>query len=278
MTIREMSVDDLKISIAWAAEEGWNPGLHDAETFHSADPHGFLIAAEGDVREGSVSAVAYDDSYGFIGLFIVRNDLRGHHIGVDLGTKALQYLGNRCVGQDGVLKKVKNYGHYGFKMAYRNIRFQGISMKAPVPQDLIVLSKIPFDEICRYDRLHFPADRKIFLGNWISQPDSLALGSLGPDKRLTGYGVIRKCIQGFKIGPLFADSDDIAEKLFVGLANFAGEGEPFFLDAPEVNAGAMEITKSFQMKEVFSTARMYLNGTPELPLDRIFGVTTFELG
>jgi hypothetical protein len=32
------------------------------------------------------------------------------------------------------------------------------------------------------------------------------------------------------------------------------------------------------MKEVFATARMYNRAIPDLPLDAIYGVTTFELG
>jgi hypothetical protein len=32
------------------------------------------------------------------------------------------------------------------------------------------------------------------------------------------------------------------------------------------------------MAPVFETARMYKGPAPELPIDRIFGLTTFELG
>ncbi len=32
------------------------------------------------------------------------------------------------------------------------------------------------------------------------------------------------------------------------------------------------------MSEVFGTARMYTRDIPELPVERIFGVTIFELG
>ena len=32
-TIRKMSRAELEISVAWAAAEGWNPGLHDADSF-----------------------------------------------------------------------------------------------------------------------------------------------------------------------------------------------------------------------------------------------------
>jgi hypothetical protein len=32
------------------------------------------------------------------------------------------------------------------------------------------------------------------------------------------------------------------------------------------------------MTPVFETARMYRGGDPGLPLDRVFGITSFELG
>ena len=31
---------------------------------------------------------------------------------------------------------------------------------------------------------------------------------------LVGYGVLRECHQGYKIGPLFADDEDVADSLF----------------------------------------------------------------
>ena len=273
-----MSIDDLRMALDWAKAEGWNPGLYDARSFYSADPNGFFMAYEGKTPVGSISAVSYDDKFGFIGFFIVKNDLRGHHIGIELGKNALKYLGKRCIGQDGVLKKVKNYEHYGFKLAYRNIRFEGIATKNFVSTGLTELSKLPFEEICRYDRLYFPAERKEFLKKWISQPQSLALGILGKGNQLSGYGVIRKCVKGYKIGPLFADSSEIAEKIFIGLANFADKGELFYLDLPEPNKNALKLAGKYRMKEVFSTARMYMNRIPELPIDGIYSVTSFELG
>lgn len=241
LIVKEIGIEDLHIAVSWAAAEGWNPGLHDAEAFYLADPHGFFMAFENGRPAGSISAVAYDENFGFIGFFIVRNDLRGHHIGIELGKKGLGYLGKRCVGQDGVLKKVTNYEHYGFKLAYKNIRYEGIATKTYQPSGLINLSEISFDEICRYDRLHFPAERRSFLKNWITQPDSLAFGMLNSNHELSGYGVVRKCVKGYKIGPLFADSADIAETIFLGLINYVENKAPFYLDIPEVNEDAMAL-------------------------------------
>jgi len=277
--IREMTISDLRCAVAWAGVEGWNPGISDAECFYSADPHGFFMAFEGETPLGCISAVAYDEDFGFIGFFIVRNDLRGHHIGVELGRAALNYLGSRRIGQDGVLKKVKSYEHFGFNMAYRNIRHEGIASKTPEANGgLVPLSQVPFREVCRYDNLHFPAQRASFLKKWISQPQSLALGTFDAENHLSGYGVIRKCERGYKIGPLFADSSEISERILLGLANFTPEGDPFYLDLPEPNKDALALAAKYRMKEVFSTARMYLGAAPELPLDNIFGVTSFELG
>lgn len=41
--IKTMIREQLDLAIDWAAAEGWNPGLHDAESFYVADPEGFFM-------------------------------------------------------------------------------------------------------------------------------------------------------------------------------------------------------------------------------------------
>jgi len=94
---------------------------------------------------------------------------------------------------------------------------------------------------------------------------------------VAGYGVIRRCREGFKIGPLFADDEKGADLLFRGLAAKSG-GETIYLDPPEPNAPAIALAERYGLEQVFETARMYKNGLPDLPTARIFGMTTFELG
>ena len=89
--------------------------------------------------------------------------------------------------------------------------------------------------------------------------------------------MVRRCREGCKIGPLFADDSEVAEALYTALAAFA-TGGPLFLDAPENNAAAMKLVSQHGMSEVFGCARMYLGTPPVLAHERIFGVTTFELG
>ena len=95
--------------------------------------------------------------------------------------------------------------------------------------------------------------------------------------QLAGYGVLRPCHVGYKIGPLFADTDRIADTLFQSLCA-SSHGASVFLDVPEPNENAMALAGRYGMRPCFETARMYTKQSPDFPLDHVYGVTTFELG
>jgi len=122
--IRTANREEMDIIVDWAAREGWNPGIHDAEYFYSTDPEGYFVAYLDDEIVGAVSAVAYSSSFGFIGFFMVKPEYRGHRIGIKLGYKALEYLEDCNIGLDGVENKIRNYETYGFKLVYNNILFR----------------------------------------------------------------------------------------------------------------------------------------------------------
>jgi hypothetical protein len=56
-----------------------------------------------------------------------------------------------------------------------------------------------------------------------------------------------------------------------------GGGE-IFLDVPSINREAIALAQDFGLAPVFETARMYTGPIPPLRLERVFGVTSFELG
>ncbi len=275
--IRMMSRAEMDCAVDWAAEEGWNPGLHDAGIFYATDPDGFFMAFHEDVPIGSISAVAYDRDFGFIGYFIVKRAWRGGQVGLQLGRRALDYLGPRTIGIDGVEKKEKNYLHYGFTLAYHNIRYEGMAIGGRASDKLLPIASIPFEILANYDRSCFPAARSEFLARWVCQPESAALAVCAAGA-LAGYGVIRPCRQGHKIGPLFADGPAQAETLLLGLLAAVHPRGPVYLDAPEVNLEAAALARRHAMRPVFKTARMYNRVPPPLPLQKIYGVTSFELG
>ena len=273
-----MTAADVALAIDWAAAEGWNPGLADAACFRAADPGGFLVGRLDGAPVATISVVRYGTSFAFLGLYIVAPAQRGKGYGLRLWRAGLARVAGRTVGLDGVLAQQANYRKSGFALAYRNIRYQGRGGSTTPPDPRVEpLSAHPVDAVIAYDRPFFPDDRSAFLRAWLAQPQARALAVVDRG-RLAGYGVVRPCRSGWKVGPLFADAPEPAEALLAGLSAYVPRDTPLFLDVPEPNAAAVALAERRGMTVAFETARMYTGGAPDLPLKRLFGVTTFELG
>lgn len=274
--IDTMDSPDVSTAIDWAGREGWNPGLHDAETFYAADNHGFFKGVLNGEIVATGSAVIYDDTYAFCGLYIVAPEHRGKGYGLELTKARLAYCGDRNVGIDGVLENVRIYERIGYQAFYENCRYQKIAGAGRLVPEVRDVVPADFPAVQTYDRRCFPAPRDAFLQAWLSQGESKAFGYFDAGE-LKGYAVRRQCLTGHKVGPLFADNADIAETLFDALQSDI-EGELFILDTPENNPDAICLARAKQMEKVFATARMYQKGMPDIDAGKIFGITTFELG
>src|SRR5580698_7336679 len=156
--IRTMTSSEVELSLEWAASEGWNPGKHDAHCFRAADPDGFFIGILQGEPVGCISAVAYDERFGFVGLYLVKPQFRGMGLGMRIWRHGMAYLGSRNVGLDGVVAQQANYKKSGFRLAYRNIRFQGV-VEGAVGAHISHVSGLPFDQLNDYDQRFFPACR-----------------------------------------------------------------------------------------------------------------------
>ncbi|MHA1560477.1 MAG: GNAT family N-acetyltransferase [Alphaproteobacteria bacterium] len=273
-----MSIDDLRLALSWAADEGWNPGLDDAEPFLAANPEGFLMGWLDAEPAVSIAAVAYGEAYGFIGLYICRPDLRGRAIGARLVRAALDRLSDRPVGIDGVLARVANYERLGFTLAHRNLRYGG-SIEPITAPDLRVrtIDAELAPSVAAFDAVMFGCLRRDFIRAWLTPTPRRSGAALVSDGEVTGYGVVRDCVSGHKIGPLFARSLDDANVILRSLSALR-PGGTFFLDVPAPNAEGVELAHRHGMSKVFETARMYRGGEWNLPLAQTFGITTFELG
>jgi hypothetical protein len=221
--------------------------------------------------------VAYDASFGFVGLYIVHPEFRGRGYGLQTWRAGMAHLGTRNVGLDAVPAQRDNYRRSGFAVAHNHIRYRGKG-GGPCPAGVVRLSAVPFEDVLAYDRGCFPAPRPAFLRAWLALPESVALGCLR-EGRLAGFAVAHRGEEGFKIGPLFANDLTAAEILLRGLTAETGGGT-FFLDVPDCgeNLAAAHLVGRFGMTEVLRTARMYTRGRPRLYAGRVFGVTSLELG
>ncbi len=251
--------------------------MYDADAFFAADPGGFLVGELDGAPIGCVSAVRYGHGFGFIGFYIVLPEYRESSYGMLLARAALRRLSGLSTGIDGVFERQDNYRKLGFRFAYRNIRYEWRERPHASGSPPSVVRIKSADEIADYDRLCFPAPRRAFLDAWLHMPESVAF-AWHEAGAIRGYSVIRRCREGWKIGPLFADTREIAEALLFAVSREAQEGEPIYLDVPEINLDAMRLAADLDMREVFGTARMYKGQVPDISLERIYGVTSFELG
>lgn len=276
--ITHMSKDEVLIAIAWAEREGWNPGLHDVDCFYQTDPKGFFAGKLDGKIIAVGSAVIYDDQFAFCGFYMVDPAYRGQGFGMALTKARLKYIGHRNAGLDGVIPMVEKYARLGYTITYNNARYCGVNKSYNMLKNksLIPLSQVNFEQLVTYDRRYFPARRDTFLACWINQESGKSIGYIHQGE-LLGYGVIRACKQGFKIGPLFAENAQIADELFIQLATHAN-GQQVCLDIPECNPFARDLVKRHQLEKVFETARMYLKNAPIVEIEHIYGITSFELG
>ena len=272
------SVDDVQRMAQWAADEGWNPGRTDAGAFHATDPGGFLIGRLDGEPVTCISVAQYGQGFGFLGFYIARPVVRGKGYGIQIWNAGMARLQGRNVGLDGVVAQQANYRRSGFRNAWNNIRYEGSAATAPAPPGvrLVDARSVPFDALAAYDRRFFPEPRNSFLATWIALPERAAMVALR-DGRLAGFAVLRACQTTSRIGPLFAESSDIAAALVSALAKKAG-ATAVAIDSPDINKPAIALLESMGMKPSFETARMYTGGDPEVDYVGMFGVTSLELG
>ena len=267
---------DWPVISGWAAEEGWNPGLGDGPVFFAQDPEGFFLGKIGDDPVSAISVVNYGADYAFLGCYLVRPDLRGRGYGLATWKTALAHAGSRTVGLDGVVAQQHNYRRSGFELAHRTARFTGTAATAEIPPDVRAVTPGDLPDLSVYDSACTPADRPRFLARWLTGPGHHAFVRRTVD-RVTGYGVIRPGHDRPRIGPLFADTPDDARALFRALTA-AFPGTAVAIDVPEPNKAAVAMVEEAGFTPSFETARMYTGPVRPHARNRVFGITTLELG
>jgi GNAT superfamily N-acetyltransferase len=275
--IRVLRLAEIEELVGWAALEGWNPGHGDVVAFHASDPDGFLgCFVEGRLAAG-ISAVRYGSSFGFIGLYICHPDFRGRGLGRLVWDAGMAHLSNRVIGLDGVVEQQANYGKMGFEPAYDTVRWTIERMPALARADVgcHAVGEPDVAEILAFDRSFFPEARERFLTRWIEAPRRAFV--CRRQGALAGYAVVRPCLSGYKIGPLFATDGRTAEDLLkTCLAGLAGS--EIHLDVPAYQEGFRYLLERLGFKPGFTTARMYRGTPPTLSKAGVYAITTLELG
>jgi hypothetical protein len=275
--IRVLTLPEVEELVGWAALEGWNPGHGDAAAFRSADPDGFISCfVEGRFAAG-ISAVRYGTGFGFIGLYICHPDFRGRGLGRLVWDAGMAHLSGRVIGLDGVVEQQANYARMGFEPACDTVRWSIERMPALARADAAchAVGEADVADIFAFDRSCFAEARDRFLTGWLQPPRRAFV--CRRQGAVAGYAVVRPCLSGHKIGPLFAMDGRTAEDLLkVCLANLGGA--EIHLDVPGYQEGFRYLLGRLGFKPGFKTARMYRGIPPSVQKAGVYAITTLELG
>ncbi len=278
---QQLDLAGLKNLVKWAKMEGWNPGPHDADVFWQTDPEGFYGFYRDDELIAGGAIVSYGGAFGFMGLFIVKPELRAHGIGRKLWYLRRDALLKRlekaaAIGMDGVVDMQPFYQKGGFEIAFKDERYEKMGVAFKINPNISPIEEEDVEQILAFDERCFGVPRPRFLKPWLAIPGNRTF-KYTEGNMLKGFAVLRKAASGFKIGPLFAENAEVAEALYQACLN-AAVGEMVYLDIPIVNPAAVDLVKKYQAKYVFECARMYYGKPPEVDVNQVFGITSFELG
>ncbi|MGD1884530.1 MAG: GNAT family N-acetyltransferase [Paracoccaceae bacterium] len=275
MSIKSMSQDDLRLVLDWAADEGWNPGIDDAQVFYNTDPSGFLIKWEQGHPAAAISVVNHSDSFAFLGLYIAHPRFRGQGHGLDVWRAGLAHAGNRTVGLDGVPAQQGNYVRSGFAYAGSTNRYSGMIDFAGNKAAIMTQDDLP--SVLNADRSLMGLDRKAFLEPWLNGCSSRKTFILSEGANTISYVTARECRRGVKVGPMVAYTASQVEYLLGSVAD-AFPGETFYIDVPGRSTDLVELLEDRGFVPVFETARMYLGQAPRGNPQPFEAVATLELG
>ncbi len=274
VTIRPLDLPEIETLLEWAKVEGWNPGLEDAAPFQAADPQGFIGCFVDGVMAAGISAIRYGSAFGFIGLYIAHPDFRGRGYGRRVWDAGMAHLEGRTIGLDGVPEQQANYRSMGFIPDYETFRWSG-TLEGRLDPEIGALNDTHLPALTKFDGRHFAENRPEFLRDWLAFPRRTKL--LIRNDAIAGYAVLRRCHEGYKIGPLFAVDADAAMRLIYACAAETA-GETIHIDVPAGRITFSACLEKGGLKRGFQTTRMYCGTPPSFDTAGVFGVTTLELG
>jgi GNAT superfamily N-acetyltransferase len=281
LIFRRLTFEEFQTLVQWAALEGWNPGLQDAAVFWATDPEGYYGFFDQETLIGGGSVVSYNGAFGFMGFFIVHPDYRAKGLGRTLwqqrrDTLLARLQPNAAIGMDGVVAMQPFYQKGGFNIAYRDERYEKTGCAYPANPSVHAVTEKDWEAVSALDLACFGVRRTHFLKLWLEAGNAKAFQYTTKDN-LLGFAVIRQCQTGYKIGPLFAENETVAASLYERCLSEA-IGEPVFLDIPVCNQAAVHLIEQYKATYVFECARMYYGTPPKTAMEKVFGITSFELG
>ena len=169
---------------------------------------------------------------------------------------------------------------YDFHLPTAMACFPGIVKKISV--EVKAIEEVELENLFLYDRHMFGFD-SAFLSRLLRAAGTLGYVAVNREGSIVGYISARPTFlkeDGYRIGPLFADSKAIAEKLLKALFEkllHQEKAAPLVCMDASTKQG-MELGEELQGKKVFDFVYMVTKDLPNTCLEKQFGVTNTDVG
>ena len=281
--VRRALSHEIPLIYELAEQEGWNPGAYDAKAAAQGMPGAFWLGELNEQVIASIAAAEYGDNLAYISFYLVQSEYRRQGYGAPLWHTVMERLKGRNIILDAMPKQVDFYRRLGFNIDHTitSYHFNGAVSNAMAncgseKMPLVPLKDTILEETLIYDRDFFPADRSRYMREWLSMPN--ASGFVWKEgKSISGYGLIRQAKQGYRIGPCYADSPEIADTLLRALL-IQANGAPVSISMPENNPLTQRLVDDFGLVAGSRLQRMYSQSPLELPFARMVAITNFTFG
>jgi GNAT superfamily N-acetyltransferase len=262
------------------AEQGWNAGVHDVETFTAVDPGAWIVAEIDERPAGIVLATRWNDSHGWIGLYLVHPEYRGRGIGLELFRAALARLAPRSVGLDGDARQQANYRRSGFVDVHPNTRWHGparLWRATAEIAEVVDADELPLEPLVELDARAVGTPRPQLIRAWLVQPEARHVAILR-DGYVAGFATARPARHGWKIGPLYALDASGAAVLLAAVTRDLDPDDECWLDTPSPNAAATALMEGVGATGAPTSGRMIRGKGPVGDPPIMFGLLAHEVG
>ncbi|XP_064643062.1 holothin acyltransferase-like [Lineus longissimus] len=239
-----------------ANAENWNETISDHEVYFNFDPKGIFVALVDGKPVGFTAAINWSDDFAVGGLSIVNKQYRGRGIGHALWEERLKHVGDRNFMIFSAPNRIEANKRLGFTAEI--CRFQMMSGKVNKAKYLsrtendynviVPYEEGHFDGVLAYDNLiHYINPRDRFLRLWFAHKNKSRVAVAMAADQVVGYGCIYPTYEGYRIGPLYADSGDIAAGLLRELLDTIPEPQPTITMAVFSDSAGFKLAKELNL-------------------------------
>ena len=271
-------------------EEQWRPAIDDLNLYYNADPSGFYIGELNGKPIGGVTLFKYGDAFAFFHHFVVQKEYRGSGFGKSMFKQVYEAIPSSCnVGLDVVKDVIPSYRKKGFQEAHHlsqvmvDIAASSAKLQKFTVVDIAIQSakQVNFDKLSAYDDAAFGAPHKRFLIGLLQSPNTITLGAIDTAGKVVGFVAARKTVieeEGWKIGPLYADNDQIVRAILKEVLKEMNKDSPerkvaTLVLGMDLHPGTKALAKELNAITLLDMVRMYTKGPLDFAKDKVYSFT-----